>query len=91
MHNYIFITVGRVGSSTDLIEQKIEFVNDGEKRGFLLEILNKQCVRGPDGKVYGSGSCSDHGFKLMVYHVNLHVCLAAATPNVDLCGDKEGS
>ena len=63
----IFITVGTVGSCTDLIVQKIEFVNDGEKRGFLLEILNKQCVRGPDGKVYGSGSCSDHGFKLMVY------------------------
>ncbi|CAL5048526.1 unnamed protein product [Urochloa decumbens] len=46
LHNYIFITVGRVGSSTDLIEQKIEFVNDGEKRGFLLELLHKQSVGG---------------------------------------------
>ncbi|CAN6169513.1 unnamed protein product [Urochloa humidicola] len=44
LHNYIFITVGRVGSSTDLIEQRIEFVNDGEKRGFLLELLHKQSV-----------------------------------------------
>ncbi|XP_062227668.1 DEAD-box ATP-dependent RNA helicase 52A-like [Phragmites australis] len=42
--NYIFITVGRVGSSTDLIEQKIEFVNDGEKRDFLLDLLHKQFV-----------------------------------------------
>ncbi|PUZ60052.1 hypothetical protein GQ55_4G092400 [Panicum hallii var. hallii] len=50
LHNYIFITVGRVGSSTDLIEQKIEFVNDGEKRGFLLDLLHKQSVRGANGK-----------------------------------------
>ncbi|AQK82336.1 putative DEAD-box ATP-dependent RNA helicase family protein [Zea mays] len=44
LHNYIFVTVGRVGSSTDLIDQKIEFVNGGEKRGFLLDILQKQSV-----------------------------------------------
>ncbi|XP_062233014.1 DEAD-box ATP-dependent RNA helicase 52A-like isoform X2 [Phragmites australis] len=44
LSNYIFITVGRVGSSTDLIEQKIEFLNDGEKRGFLLDLLHKQYV-----------------------------------------------
>ncbi|KAK8455878.1 hypothetical protein SEVIR_4G234700v4 [Setaria viridis] len=50
LHNYIFITVGRVGSSTDLIEQKIEFVNDKEKRGFLLELLHKQSVGGGNSK-----------------------------------------
>ncbi|KAJ1259789.1 hypothetical protein BS78_10G183000 [Paspalum vaginatum] len=44
LDNYIFITVGRVGSSTDLIEQKIEFVTDGQKRGFLLDLLHKQSV-----------------------------------------------
>ncbi|CAD6336394.1 unnamed protein product [Miscanthus lutarioriparius] len=44
LYNYIFVTVGRVGSSTDLIEQKIEFVNDGEKRGFLIDLLQKQSV-----------------------------------------------
>ncbi|KAL6602950.1 hypothetical protein ACP70R_043311 [Stipagrostis hirtigluma subsp. patula] len=44
LSNYIYITVGRVGSSTDLIEQKVEFVNDGEKRGFLLDLLHKQSV-----------------------------------------------
>ena len=36
---YIFITVGTVGSCTDLIVQKIEFVNDGEKRGLLLDVI----------------------------------------------------
>jgi ATP-dependent RNA helicase DDX3X len=52
MSNYIFITVGRVGSSTDLIEQTIEFVNDGEKRGFLLNLLQKQSVSVANSKVF---------------------------------------
>ncbi|GJM98041.1 hypothetical protein PR202_ga15015 [Eleusine coracana subsp. coracana] len=51
LSNYIFITVGRVGSSTDLIEQTIEFVNDGEKRGFLLDLLQKQSVDVADSKL----------------------------------------
>ncbi|XP_066333366.1 DEAD-box ATP-dependent RNA helicase 52A-like [Miscanthus floridulus] len=50
LYNYIFVTVGRVGSSTDLIEQKIEFVNDGEKRGFLIDLLQKQSVGVADSK-----------------------------------------
>ena len=40
----IFITVGTVRSSTDLILQKIEFVNDGEKRVLLLDLLHNQSV-----------------------------------------------
>lgn len=44
LSNYIFITVGRVGSSTDLIMQKVEFISDGEKRGYLLDLLQKQSV-----------------------------------------------
>ena len=52
LYNYIFVTVGRVGSSTDLIEQKIEFVNDGEKRGFLIDLLQKQSVGVANSKVY---------------------------------------
>ena len=39
LSKYIFITVGTVGSCTDLIVQKIEFVNDGEKRGLLLDVI----------------------------------------------------
>ncbi|KAL5200582.1 hypothetical protein ABZP36_021785 [Zizania latifolia] len=44
LSNYIFITVGRVGSSTDLIMQKVKFLTDGEKRGYLLDLLQKQTV-----------------------------------------------
>lgn len=46
--------MGRVGSSTDLIEQTIEFVNDGEKRGFLLDLLQKQSVGVANSKVGSS-------------------------------------
>ncbi|KAJ1259787.1 hypothetical protein BS78_10G182900 [Paspalum vaginatum] len=44
LYNHISITVGRIGSSTDLVENKIEFVNDGEKRGFLLDLFQEQSV-----------------------------------------------
>ncbi|KAK9853650.1 hypothetical protein WJX84_006927 [Apatococcus fuscideae] len=40
MHNYIFLTVGRVGSSTDLIVQHIEYVSPNDKRAVLLDLIN---------------------------------------------------
>jgi len=40
LDNYIFLTVGRVGSTSENITQKIEWVNDEEKRSFLLDLLN---------------------------------------------------
>lgn len=40
MHNYIFLTVGRVGSSTDLIVQHIEYVAANDKRAVLLDLIN---------------------------------------------------
>ncbi len=40
LHNYIFLAVGRVGSSTDLIVQHIEYVSPGDKRQVLLDLIN---------------------------------------------------
>ena len=40
MHNYIFLAVGRVGSSTDLIVQHIEYVAGSDKRQVLLDLIN---------------------------------------------------
>ena len=40
LHDYIFIAVGRVGSSTDLIEQHVEFVQGGEKRSVLCDLVS---------------------------------------------------
>lgn len=40
MHNYIFLAVGRVGSSTDLIVQHVEYVANHDKRQVLLDLIN---------------------------------------------------
>ncbi|XP_051199959.1 DEAD-box ATP-dependent RNA helicase 52A isoform X2 [Lolium perenne] len=50
LSKYIFITVGRVGSSTDLITQKLEFVTHDEKKTYLLNLLQEQSFCSSDGK-----------------------------------------
>ena len=40
LHNYIFLAVGRVGSTSENITQKIVWVEDEDKRSFLLDLLN---------------------------------------------------
>lgn len=40
LHDYIFLTVGRVGSSTELIVQHIVRVEANEKRDILLDLVN---------------------------------------------------
>ncbi|KAI3768203.1 hypothetical protein L2E82_18694 [Cichorium intybus] len=42
LRNYIFLTVGRVGSGTDLIVQRVEFVQEVDKRSHLMELLHAQ-------------------------------------------------
>jgi len=39
LNNYIFLAVGRVGSTTDFIKQEVEYVPDWAKPGKLLEFL----------------------------------------------------
>lgn len=51
LSNYIFLSVGRVGSSTDLIDQRVELVQDMDKRSRLMNILKDQRSNGMDGKV----------------------------------------
>lgn len=50
LSNYIFLTVGRVGSSTDLIVQRVEFVQETDKRSHLMDLLHAQKDNG-SGKV----------------------------------------
>ncbi|TPX38083.1 hypothetical protein SmJEL517_g00318 [Synchytrium microbalum] len=40
LHDYIFLTVGRVGSTSENITQRIEYVEDPDKRSVLLDILH---------------------------------------------------
>lgn len=49
--NYIFLAVGRVGSSTDLIMQRVEYVQESDKRSHLMDLLHAQRANGAHGKV----------------------------------------
>ncbi|KAI0027561.1 P-loop containing nucleoside triphosphate hydrolase protein [Vararia minispora EC-137] len=40
LKDYIFLSVGRVGSTSENITQKIEYVEDQDKRSVLLDLLN---------------------------------------------------
>ncbi|ORX90322.1 DEAD-domain-containing protein [Basidiobolus meristosporus CBS 931.73] len=40
LHDYIFLSVGRVGSTSENITQKVEYVEDEDKRSVLLDILH---------------------------------------------------
>ena len=51
LSNYVFLAVGRVGSSTDLIVQRVEFVHDSDKRSHLMDLLHAQRANGVQGKV----------------------------------------
>lgn len=67
LSNYIFLSVGRVGSSTELIVQKIEPVQDMDKRDHLINHLRRQKVHGANGKVRSVCFCSiDNCFSSVV-------------------------
>ncbi|KAJ6193309.1 LOW QUALITY PROTEIN: ATP-dependent RNA helicase DED1 [Bipolaris maydis] len=44
LKDYIFLSVGRVGSTSENITQKIEYVEDADKRSVLLDILHTHGV-----------------------------------------------
>ncbi|KAL0916846.1 hypothetical protein M5K25_014389 [Dendrobium thyrsiflorum] len=50
LSKYIFLAVGRVGSSTDLIVQRVEFVQESDKRSHLMDLLHAQRANGVQGK-----------------------------------------
>lgn len=54
LDNYIFLAVGRVGSTSENITQKVVWVEEHDKRSFLLDLLNAAGLRGG-----GSGGASD--------------------------------
>ncbi|CAM0136814.1 ATP-dependent RNA helicase ded1 [Umbelopsis sp. WA50703] len=46
LKDYIFLSVGRVGSTSENITQKIEYVEDEDKRSVLLDILHSSDITG---------------------------------------------
>ncbi len=39
LDDYVFVTVGRVGSTTEFITQKLEYVEEHDKQKLLLDLL----------------------------------------------------
>ncbi|CAL0299482.1 unnamed protein product [Lupinus luteus] len=50
LSNYVFLAVGRVGSSTDLISQRVEYVLESDKRSHLMDLLHAQRENETNGK-----------------------------------------
>lgn len=46
MKDYVFLSVGRVGSTSENITQKVEYVEDADKRSVLLDLLTAQTESG---------------------------------------------
>ncbi|KAJ7716578.1 P-loop containing nucleoside triphosphate hydrolase protein [Mycena maculata] len=46
LKDYVFLSVGRVGSTSENITQKIEYVEDNDKRSVLLDILASEGKEG---------------------------------------------
>jgi ATP-dependent RNA helicase DDX3X len=46
LKEYVFLSVGRVGSTSENITQKVEYVDDHDKRSLLLDIINAEASGG---------------------------------------------
>lgn len=49
LENYIFLAVGRVGSTSDNITQRVFLVDESEKRSFLLDMLSNSGISQANG------------------------------------------
>lgn len=49
LENYIFLAVGRVGSTSDNITQRVFLVDESEKRSFLLDLLSSSGMSQQNG------------------------------------------
>ncbi|KAK8576341.1 hypothetical protein V6N13_090814 [Hibiscus sabdariffa] len=59
LSDYIFVSAGRVGSSTDLIVQRVELVNETDKRNRLLDLLRSQRSNGTPNTCFNSSVRGD--------------------------------
>ncbi|KAL1512625.1 hypothetical protein ABEB36_002188 [Hypothenemus hampei] len=50
LDNYIFLAVGRVGSTSENITQKVVWVEEHDKRSFLLDLLNVADLHQPSAE-----------------------------------------
>lgn len=66
LDNYIFLAVGRVGSTSENITQKIVWVDEYDKRSFLLDILDASTGNTDDYNSYWNISL-ENGSLVLVF------------------------
>ena len=49
LHDYIFLAIGRVGSTSENITQKVVWVEEQDKRSFLLDLLDAAGLNAGNG------------------------------------------
>ncbi len=78
LKNYIFLAVGRVGSTSENITQKIVWVEESEKRSFLLDLINasgKPRVVSDSHKIFAVASpCYTTSISLRATECRVIVC-----------------
>lgn len=65
LHDYIFLAVGRVGSTSENITQKVVWVEEDDKRSFLLDLINAN-GQFPVSSVNFGTFCISTAYKLLV-------------------------
>ena len=73
LSDYIFLAVGRVVSSIDLIVQRVEFVHEADKRSHLMDLLYAQKENGTHSKVIPEKYITCLGHKMCIV-CNLFCC-----------------
>jgi superfamily II DNA/RNA helicase len=68
LDNYIFLAVGRVGSTSENITQKIVWVEESDKRSFLLDILNAAELNRPSE---GTSNSLPFGFSQAIFLLDI--------------------
>lgn len=71
LDEYIFLAVGRVGSTSENITQKVVWVEEMDKRSFLLDLLNATGeVRSSSGSL--DSLCDENPCVLFPPHPSKH-------------------
>nr|CAD7576139.1 unnamed protein product [Timema californicum] len=87
LDNYIFLAVGRVGSTSENITQKVVWVEEHDKRSFLLDLLNAAGLNDPCLKVLVVGTIMD-GYRLIcslqLSFLHVHFIFSAAQESLTL-------
>jgi len=85
LHDYIFLAVGRVGSTSENITQKVVWVEEEDKRSFLLDLLNavSKLHRFPSGFAVIEVSKQISGF--LQYNVSTAVFVSCILDDLFCC------